>query len=82
MAKATKAPKVPVTERALFARVSRALAKDGLVLKRCRADSRWSAELGYYYTVDATRNLIDSKHIDLVQWAREMKLLAEYEELV
>ena len=76
-----KNQQVPISERALFARINRALAKEGETLRRCRPDSRWSNELGYYYALDISRNAITSKHVDLEDWGREMGVLKPYEKL-
>ena len=73
--------KAQVTERALAARVRRALQKDGIDLKTCRADSKWFNDTGRWYTVDLATNSLRDRHIDLEGWAREMGLLKSYEEV-
>jgi len=73
--------KVPVSERALVARIDRAMAKNGETLKRCREDSRWFNELGRYYTVNVSINGITDKHVDLEKLGRKMGVLSEYETL-
>lgn len=73
--------KVPVSERAVFARVKRKLAQDGEILKKCRFDSRWYNDLGDYYTVDAQFNAIRDRQVPLEAWAREMGLLQPWEQL-
>lgn len=74
--------KVPVSERALFARVARALEKDGEILRRCRSDSRWINDLGRYYTVQQSpSNSISRMHLDLEREARELQLLRPSEQL-
>ena len=75
------AVKVPVTERALFSRCNRALAKDGESLRRCRADSPAANELGRYYTIDLHAGRVEAKHIELDELARELGVLADHEEL-
>lgn len=72
--------KVKVSERALFSRLSRHLAKEDIALKKCRFDSRWYNDLGNYYTVHIRTNAIDSRHVDLEQWGRECGVLRDYEE--
>ncbi|CRI63748.1 conserved hypothetical protein [Thiocapsa sp. KS1] len=76
----TEERKKPVSERALFARLSRRLAKDGDILKKCRFDSRWYGDFGNYYIVDS-RNAISATHVDLEGWAREMGVLQPWERL-
>jgi hypothetical protein len=73
--------KVPVSERALFARINRALAKDGEGLRRCRRNSRAWPELGDYYVINVNKNWITGKQIDLEGYGRELKVLADFEEL-
>lgn len=73
--------KVPVSEKAIFQRLSRHLAHDGLALKKCRAGSRAHQTLGDFYTVDAHSNAVRDYQIDLEGWAREAGLMKEYEEL-
>jgi hypothetical protein len=72
---------VPVSERALAARINRALAKQGQTLRRCRADSRWHRELGDYYAIDVDRNTCADTDIDLEALGREMGVLREFEKL-
>lgn len=72
--------KKPVTERALFARLSRRLAKDGEILKKCRFDSRWYNDFGSYYTVNQF-NAISATHMDLEDWARELGVMQPWERL-
>ncbi len=73
--------KVKVSERAIVARISRALAKEGEALRRCRRDSRSYSTLGDYYVIDINRNFVTSTDIDLEKWAREMKVLQAWEEM-
>lgn len=67
-------PITTITERALFSRVARKLAHEGLTLHRCRYDSRWFNGLGRYYTVNAL-NSIDACFVQLEEWARDLKCL-------
>ena len=77
---AIKTTKVPVTERALFARLSRALKKEGQILRRCRAGTNGHQELGDYYVIGES-NVVSAKHVDLAEWAKESGVLKEYEKL-
>ncbi len=81
MAMKSKAEKVQVSERAIFARLSRVMEKDGSILRRCREDSRGFDFLGRYYAVDAYRNTVDATKIDLEHSAREAGVLRDYEQL-
>lgn len=71
----------PVAERALLARVDRALAKSGQSIRRCRPESRAFPSLGRYYTIDLATARVIRKGIDLEQYARELGLLRDDEEL-
>lgn len=76
-----KGNKVPVSERALVGRINRALAKDGEALRRCRRNSRAWPELGDYYVVDINKNFVTGKRLDLEDYGRELKVLADFEAL-
>lgn len=71
--------KVSVTERALFARVSRHLAKEGTQLKRCSPNTSAHAELGDYFTVRGSA--VNSTKVNLDKLARQLGLLRPYERL-
>jgi len=73
--------KVKVSERALIGRVNRVITIDNEVLRICREDTRGFNELGRYYSIDTSRNLVASKNIDLEQWGRELGVLKAYETL-
>jgi hypothetical protein len=73
----TQILKKPVSERALFARLSRALEKEGVTLKKCRSDSRWYRDFGDYYSVCG--NAVRDTHISLEDWARRMEVLQPWE---
>lgn len=73
--------KAPITERALVARIDRHLAKEGERLRRGRQGTRVGAELGSFYIVSQNTNTITANNCDLVTLARELDLLADWEEL-
>lgn len=73
---------IPITTRAVFQRLNRALAKDLRVLKKCRESSRWHRDLGDYYIIDADRNSIVDTHVDLEKLAKQMKLIQPFEKVV
>ena len=62
-----------LTEQALFARLQRRLRAQGLLLRRCREDSRDFHNLGRFYAVDADLNCVHSTHIDLADWLANLK---------
>jgi hypothetical protein len=68
-----------VTERALLRRINRKLAKDQEVVRRCRENSRGFHDLGTYYRVDLTTNLVVDTHIDIETLGRELDVLGESE---
>ena len=70
----------PVAERALIARIKRALAKKAEVLFRCREDSKWFRELGRFYVSDSNRHLVQTD-VDLEQLGRELGVLRSGEVL-
>ena len=74
--------KVPVSTRALEARIKRALAHDGESLHRCRENSRAHLDFGDYYVRDTRLNIITDKYVDIEELARELNLLKPYEEVV
>jgi hypothetical protein len=76
-----KNSKVPVSERALVARINRLLAKQGETLRRCRPDSKWFGELGAYYRLDINHNSIIGKNLDIEALGRELGVLDAWEEL-
>ena len=66
-----------ISERALLARINRALV--GEIVKKCRADSKQWPSLGTHYSVDLTSNTIIHTHIDLEAYGRELGCLTEFE---
>lgn len=74
---------VPVTSRALEARVRRKLASDGQKLCKAREGTRAYQDLGRYYIVDIANNTVEASGIDdLEPMARELGLLGEYQSVV
>jgi len=72
---------VPVSERALMARVNRKLKINGMALKRCKVDSPWREKLGKFYVVDIVKDQVESTGISLIRLAKELKALKHYESL-
>jgi hypothetical protein len=71
--------KVPVSERALVARLNRRLARDGEVVRKNRSRQDW--ELGEYYLLDIAHNSIPAKNIDIEVLGRELGCLRAREKL-
>lgn len=63
------------TEQALIKRINRALAREESEqrVRVCRDCSRDQLTLGRYYAVDANRNAVTATHVDLEQWATELR---------
>jgi hypothetical protein len=72
---------VPISERALLARVNRKLAP-GMRVKKTIPNSRAGQDLGTFYQVDLRRNFVIRKDLDLAALGRELGVLADYEALV
>lgn len=75
------AKKVPVSERAIVARLRRALAKDGETLRKSRTP-RTVSDLGDYFTVGRGNNTVVRRGIDVETLARELGVLDPFEEIV
>ena len=75
-----KSNKIPVSERALVARLQRALAKEGERLQKTRTQ-RARLELGEYFTVGES-NVVARRGFEIEGFARKMGVLREYEEMV
>ncbi|GAB7220421.1 hypothetical protein [Vibrio comitans] len=71
-----------VAIRTLEARVSRALNKEGLELRKSHPQSRWIGENGRYYLVEQLTNGIKSRHVDIVAIARDLGKLYDGDEVV
>lgn len=76
-----KRQKVPVSERALFARIDRALDKQEERLRRCRPGSRSHWELGDYYVINWRIGGLVHKDVDIEDLGRELGVLRDYEKL-
>lgn len=74
--------KIQITERALTSRLSRKLKEQGILLKKCKENNKFFSDLGKYYTVNTRTNSIESMDINIVEWARNLKVIKEWEDLV
>jgi len=72
---------VPVSTRAVIARINRALKPDYEMLKITRG-YRAQLDLGQYYILNYNRNFIRNHHVDPETVARELEVLADYEEVI
>ena len=71
--------KVPVSERAIFQRIQRKLAKEDQKLMKSRG-SRALSNLGSYYIVDLRTNFVKDYHIEnLEELAKEVNAIASHE---
>jgi len=72
--------KKKVSQRAALARINRTLLKDhDKRLHKCPAGSQYNAELGDYYTVDLSINMIVDKHVDLQDLGEELGVIKKWE---
>jgi hypothetical protein len=70
---------IPLTQRALYQRLSRALARDGKRLKKTRAAPARS-RLGDFFIVNDSGGIV-AHHVDLRALARELGVLQSYEQI-
>lgn len=64
---------------AVYRRLKRALFRQGTMLRKCRRDSQWWADLGDVYSADIYTNGINGQHLDVVGMARDMHLITRNE---
>jgi hypothetical protein len=69
-----------ISERALMARVNRALAESHEMVKKTRGVYAMR-DLGEYYLLNFNRNAIMKQNLDLEEFARQIKVLRPYEKL-
>lgn len=77
----TRIEKTPVSERALIGRINRKLADIDERLKKCTPGSRWSNELGEFYTVNVRYNWLLDRDVDLETLGHDLGVLRTSEEL-
>ena len=80
-----KATKSLISIRAFEGRMKRhRLSTENEEMKKCRADSRWYADMGPYYFVGDGTNVVTTRGISLdtlIEWARADGVLKPYEEV-
>lgn len=81
MASKKDAPKVPVTMKALIARLNRKLAQEDEKLVASRGE-RARNELGNYYVINVSRNVILFKDVSPETLATQYGVLKPYERIV
>lgn len=64
---------------AVYRRLKRALFQQGTTLHKCRPNSRWWHDLGDYYSASISTSGINGTHLDVVEMAREMRLIGPHE---
>lgn len=74
----TKGKTVPVSLRALIQRINRKLAAEGECLKKARS-AKAQQDLGDYYIIEISRNLVFGKDVDLEQLGRKIGALKSWE---
>lgn len=72
---------VQIDERAVLARVNRALKPSQQNLRKCRSDSAAHEKLGSYYLVSLDPPRIVRTHVDLAALASELQVLEPYEQV-
>lgn len=70
-----------ITERALVARINRALAKERQALRRCRETSRGFHTLGRYYMLDVQLGFVLDVDVSIERLGRDLAVLNEREVL-
>jgi hypothetical protein len=72
--------KVPVSTRALLARINRKLRAEGEdIVVRAARGRRAVLDLGYYYEHDFRRNFVLNKDLALEQYGRDLGVLKAHE---
>jgi hypothetical protein len=74
--------KIPVSEKALMARVNRKLAREGERILKSREGSRLRGNVGEFYLLDVNRNTVTGTHMELEHVAKEVGALRDYEQVV
>jgi hypothetical protein len=70
--------KSPITARALIQRINRKLAAKGEKLMATRG-ARAKSDLGDFFILDTSLNLISEKEVSLPQLAEELNVIKPYE---
>jgi hypothetical protein len=73
--------KVKISERALMGRINRKLNHEYKAVRKTRPNSMERMNLGEYYLLDTYRNIVEAFNVKLDNIARDLGVMAEYEEL-
>src|SRR6266699_4277173 len=73
-----KKPKVPVTRRAVIARLNRKLAYENKILRGDRGASAWG-QRGEFHVVDTKLNAVTARNVDVESLARKLGVLRDWE---
>lgn len=71
---------VAVSFQAVIARINRALTKENEQLKTARG-GRTRTSVGDHYVADLSRNFVVRQHVDVEELARELEVLAPWENI-
>lgn len=74
--------KIPISERALIARINRKLSPIGMVLKISRNNSQQEKFAGKYYTINTETNDLLLKDVNLKNYALFLGCLKEHEQFL
>jgi hypothetical protein len=78
---AAKKPTVPVSKRALIARLNRKLRADDEIIKTTRGSTRARQEMGEFFVIDTRTRGMVADNIDLEDYGRSYECLQPYESL-
>ena len=71
--------KVLVRARALTQRINRKLANQGERLLKAKQGSKKCQQVGEYYTIDISRNVVTGEYIDIEKLGRDLGTMKPYE---
>lgn len=72
--------KIPVSSRAVLARVNRILGKEGKALRFSRSQGE-KANLGEGYILNTEKGAIEHSHVSLKEWAQKLGAIKAFEEM-
>jgi hypothetical protein len=76
----SKKQRLEITQRSLYARIARKLAKDGKQLRTARS-AAMESNVGRYYIIDTYRNEVVDYRLDLITLGKDLGLLQPWEEV-
>jgi hypothetical protein len=78
---AKRIQKIPISMRALIARINRKLRPDNEALRAARG-ARAKRDFGCYYVVNLNRNLVVAHHVNPEDLGRKLAAMREWEQVV